>query len=205
MHGLGRVLVVGALALALQGLASGTAQARSYGYRPAPPPAPSFDFLSAGFASGKWGDDWANGAIVGASFMLTDAWFGYLNADRESLDDASMTTLNAGLGYAHSYRQNTVIYGGFGFIQGRIDWGDQADAIGAVTESGYELNVGVRHRVNQQLELDARFGHVDLGAGDQNLRLLGRYYVNQRWAVELGYTFVNSDSALAQVGFSYHF
>jgi hypothetical protein len=97
-----------------------------------------------------------------------------------------------GAGYRYPLNQDTDIYGRLAYIDQDIDapGGQGGD------DDGLGLQARIRHRLNQEFEVEGGIQHVDVADSDTSLQVEGRYYFQESFSVGLGLTFGGDADAI---------
>lgn len=163
--------------------------------------APSFDYLSADYVNLDANGTHVGGAQLEYSKSFSDNWFGYSFGRYFSKGELDNTSLGLGIGYKYNVSNATALYGIAGLAYDEVSWGNLSES-----ETGYVVNAGVRSALTDLFELDAYVQHVDIwDETEQNYTLQGKYFVSPQWALQAGYTHVDSDNSITFVGFSFEF
>ena len=128
-------------------------------------------------------DDELDGVGLRGSIELAEQLFVYAGYSNQSTSifgtDVDFEQLNLGVGYAWPINTGTDVYGKIGYVQA------EADARGFdVDDDGYEMVVGLRGRLVEQLELEGSLNYVDLSdsGDDTSLGLGARWYFTEQFA-----------------------
>lgn len=180
-HGVGALLTAAAL---LPAVSAAQDQSRplsgfSYSYVEL-----AYDETDYEIAGGEIDGD---GFTLSGSIELTEEWhaFAYFgNADLDFGIDLDSWALGAG--YAYPLRNNLDVYGRLAYIDLEADGPGPGPTVG---EDGLGIQVRLRGRINDELELEGGVQHLDVGDSDTSLQALGRYYFRPNFSVGVGLTF----------------
>lgn len=145
----------------------------------------NYNYLEAGFSTLEFDagplDVDGDGFDIGVSFDITDVlYIKAVVADTEYDFNIDSSEVKAGLGAHTSLNEQTDLYGVFSLIDAEI---------GANDESGYGFEVGIRHLLNSQVELEGGFGYQDVyDDSGSSLSFGGRYYFTNRLSGAINYT-----------------
>lgn len=121
-------------------------------------------------------------AVRDRVFVLAD--YARANFDR-GIDS---TGYDIGAGYRWPLQPRLDAYGEVAWVHSRVD-----TDFGGAHDNGYDVDVGLRSRVGDKLELEGAIDYVDLSGSETSLLLRGRYFLTSTVAVGLGYD-VNHDN-----------
>ena len=166
-------------ALTLFGLPGAYAKTFNYNYAQA-----SYSFINdfdidQGFkVSGSY-DIAYNINVLGSYFISTSS--------DSKVDDVDLDVYTLAVGYHADISDATDLLAEIGLFNSNVD-----GKIGATKfnrdNSGYTLALGVRHRLQDNIELNARFEHRNSDDVTDNTFTLGsRYYFNPTWSVGLDF------------------
>lgn len=163
--------------------------------------APSFDYVSGAYVNLDADGTHIGGGQLEYSQSFSDIWFGYSFARHFTKGELDNTSLGLGIGYKYGISDATALYGIAGLVYDEVTWGSLSES-----ETGYAINAGVRHALTDLFEIDAHIQHVDIWEDtEQNYTLSGKYFFNPAWAIQAGYTHVDSDDSVTFIGLSYEF
>jgi hypothetical protein len=148
---------------------------------------PSYSFLDAGYVVTDIDDfdDEADGYLLRGSFEFVENWFLYARYLDQSVEvfgtDVDATQMALGVGYAWPLTDAMDLYGKVGYTEAEVD----ASGMGSFDDDGYELSLGVRGNVMEQLELEGAVNYTDLSdTGDSTaLGIAARWYFVEQFAV----------------------
>lgn len=118
---------------------------------------------------------------VGYNVNILGSYF--LSTSSESNTDIDLNVYTLGLGYHADMSDATDVIAEIGLFN------TSADAkVNNITitndDSGYTLSAGVRHKLQEKIEVLARFDHRNSdNTTDTTFTLGGRYHINLRWSV----------------------
>lgn len=118
---------------------------------------------------------------VGYNVNILGSYF--LSTSSESNTDIDLNVYTLGLGYHADMSDATDVIAEIGLFN------TSADAkVNNITitndDSGYTLSAGVRHKLQEKIEVLARFDHRNSdNTTDTTFTLGGRYHINPRWSV----------------------
>lgn len=176
--------------------------------------APSFDYVGGGFVSAKFDDETLNGFGADFSRSLGNELFvmGNVAFAEDTFNiggsDAKieLTTMSANLGYKFYQTNSAAAYAFAGLVYGEAKARVTGIGSESIDDTGYAVGLGYRNRVTEQFEFDGRVEFVDLmDESDVQFSLRGNYYLSEKWSLNAGYSFVDSDSSTLLFGVSYHF
>ncbi|MFV8836600.1 hypothetical protein ACNSTU_16690 [Aquisalimonas sp. APHAB1-3] len=125
----------------------------------------SYNYVDGGLAlypSADNSQDFA-GLDANGRFAVTDDVF-VLGGFQYLTDDIDYTAFHVGGGYRFAIDPDTDMWGGLTIEYQEFDWpGSQAFGVGSFDDTSLGLRGGVRHRLNQDLELS---GEVRIVTGD---------------------------------------
>ena len=121
--------------------------------------------------------------------------------------DLDVQQLYANLGYKVFEQDSTAVYISAGFAYAKAKYSISGFGGESADDNGFNVQMGIRHRFNQQFEVDANLRHYDMGddVNDQELALTGRYYISDELSLMLGYTAAGDDVSYTRVGATWHF
>ncbi|CUA86467.1 porin family protein [Pseudidiomarina woesei] len=139
-------------------------------------------------------------------FDVGDSYGEYFGATYVEAD-LDVQQLYANLGYKIFEQDGTAIYLSAGFAYAKATYDISGFGSESFDDNGYNVQMGIRHRFNQQFEVDANMRHYDMGddVNDQEFALTGRYYINNEFSLLLGYTAAGDDVSYTRVGATWHF
>jgi len=171
---------------------------------------PSFNFVKGGYTE-QSSDDFdidTDGFELGGSYEITESFYlsGKHTTTSDDLLELAITTL--GVGYQHELTETTLFYA-------QIDWAkvvfDRPNS-GEFDDQGYQLSVGVRSFVTDELELEVAVkfldaGNVDATYGDFNptyIEVGASYFFTDELAAYASYE-SESDGDRYSAGLRYDF
>lgn len=123
-----------------------------------------------------------DGIAINGSFGLTDnvnLVYGYSDQDYDFNIDGS--TMNVGVGFHTDINSDIDFVADVQYIDVSVD-----TPVGSADEDGLGISGGIRAHVGDSLELDAGLQYVDLDDSDTVLKVGGRYYFNDSFALSAG-------------------
>lgn len=126
-----------------------------------------------------------DGLTLAGSFELTDEWHAYASYGSADLDfGIDIDTWAIGAGYSFPLRTGVDLYGRVLYIDSSVDAGPvNAD------DDGLGLQLRIRGRVNDVLELEGGVQYVDVGDSDTSLMASARYHFNKAFSAGVALTF----------------
>lgn len=183
--------------------------------------APSFNHVGLNYVNWEIEDDSFTGFGFDAEAMISDRVF--LATDYLSVSDSfrigqgqerisaklELSLLHVNAGYQILQREGFVGYvsGGYSSVGAKaiVTSGSERNS-SSDSESGYNVQVGIRSAVSDTIELDANARHVDISGSKDLLVNVGGYFkINPQFSVGLSYTLVNSDESYVSAGLRFHF
>lgn len=150
----------------------------------------SYNFVQ--FSLGSSETDVENVDIDGDSFGLSgsfevseNAYFvvGYTSSDFDF--DIDQEIIGAGVGFHTDSGEKTDLIGEIVVVNAEIE----QPQLGSDDDSGLGLMFGVRHSLNNNIEVNANISYVDLFDDDSTgFGLGGRFYANESFSLGLGYS-----------------
>lgn len=122
-----------------------------------------------------------DGFGIGGSVAFAPNVFGFAGLTDIDYDAGiSATNFNAGLGFNWALNPALDLVSGVSFERVKV----KVSGFGSDSDSGYGLNVGLRGRVGEALELTGGVKYVDLGSDldDTTLSVGARYYFTPAFA-----------------------
>ncbi len=152
----------------------------------------SYNLLEGGYVSTEL-DDFdldGDGLVVGGSFELSEHVFGFGSINDIDYDfGISTSAVSLGLGFNWALAPNVDLVSGVSYERVKV----KVSGAGSESESGIGLNVGLRGRVGESLELSGGLKYADFGddVNDFTFGAGGRYYFTPAFAA--GIDFSNND------------
>ncbi len=163
---------------------------------------PSFNYVSASYLNLDAVDEDLNGIELEFNTNVGNAVFILGGLDIANQNSIDYYSAEIGAGYKLYYDNLTAWYVGGSVITQEVD----VPGVGSIDDSGWSVFTGVRHRLNQKIELDAYVQHIDIfDDSDQAINLVGSYFFSPNLSVKAGYTRVDADNSAMKIGFAYHF
>ena len=176
--------------LALTGLMASTAHANNFNYNYAQLGYSFFnDFeIDQGVTFSGSYDVTYNVNILGSYFIST-------SSDSDRADDIDLDNYTLGVGYHTDISDKTDVLGEIGLFNTNVD-----AKIGNVTvntdNSGYNLSAGVRHKLQEKIEVNARADHRNSdNVTDTSFTFGGRYYFKPNISAGLDFNTGADDSS----------
>lgn len=118
--------------------------------------------------------------VLGSYFIST-------SSDSKKADDVNLDVYTLGVGYHADISDSTDVLAEIGLFNTNLDV-----KVGSMTvnrdDSGYTLSLGVRHKFQEKLELNARFDHRNSSDVTDNTFTLGsRYYFKPNWSAGIDF------------------
>jgi hypothetical protein len=130
----------------------------------------------------------ADGFALRGSAGFAENWFAFADYSDQSVAGVDLTQYAVGIGGHYGLAENLDLVGRVGWAKVEIDAGPFFDA----DDDGYLLDLGLRGRVGDAVELEGGARYVDFGDGDEtSLFFGGRFHFNDTWA--LGAEFQSGD------------
>jgi hypothetical protein len=123
-----------------------------------------------------------DGIGISGSFGLTDnvnIVYGYSDQSYDFNIDSS--TMNVGVGFHTDINSDIDFVADVQYIDVSVD-----TPVGDADEDGLGISGGIRAQLGDSLELDAGLQYVDLDDSDTVLKVAGRYYFNDSFALSAG-------------------
>jgi hypothetical protein len=132
-----------------------------------------------------------DGFGIGGSFAVADnihILASYTDEDYDLGIDGNTLSIGAGFNTALSTDLDLIAH--ISYVNAELEAGPFS-----VDEDGYSLGAGIRARTGDKVELEAGLDYVDLDESDTVLRVGGRYYFNDAFAV--GASIADTDGGLS--------
>lgn len=136
------------------------------------------------------GDPGANGFALEGSYEFTDMFFGVISYSDLS-GDADFSTLQFGAGAAIALAPTTDGYASLSIVD--VDFGGGSD-------DGIALEFGVRHMMNEQVELFGNLQYVDLTESETGFEFGGRYWFQKNLGASFSYETFDGDNTILIAG-----
>lgn len=131
-----------------------------------------------------------DGFGIGGSFAIDDNIHVLASYSDEDYDlGIDGNTLAIGAGFNTSLNADLDLVAHVSYVNAELEAGALS-----VDEDGYSLGAGIRARTGDNVELEAGLDYVDLDDSDTVLKVGGRYYFNDSFAV--GASFADTDDGL---------
>lgn len=136
------------------------------------------------------GDPGADGFALEASYEFTDMFFGIFSYSDLS-GDADFSTMQIGAGAAIGLAPTTDGYASLSLVD--VDFG-------AGSDDGLALEFGVRHMLNEKVELFGNFQYVDIADSETGIEVGGRYWFQKNVGASLSYETFDGDNTILVAG-----
>lgn len=125
------------------------------------------------------------------SVGFAENWLVFAEYSATSTQGFDLNTIAVGFGGHYDLSENLDLVGRLGYFDVEVDAGGGLDA----SDDGYLLDLGLRGRVGDAVELEGGARYTDLsdGGDDTALYLGGRFHFNETWA--LGAEYQSGDDA----------
>lgn len=146
----------------------------------------SYSFVDAGYVSTDIDNaPTADGFGVRGSAGFGENWFVTANYTGQSVQGVDLTTYGVGFGGHYGLTEALDLVGSIGYIKAEVDAGGGLNA----DDDGYSVNLGLRGRVGDAVELEGGVNYVDFsdGGDDTGLYVGGRFHFNETWALGAEY------------------
>lgn len=169
----------------------------------------SYDYVQLSYVATDADGLDVDGASLDGSLKLNDnvfvvAGFGHDRSDRIAGARAELDSYNLGLGYRYGLNQLTDLVASASWVRGKIElnsgFGSFSDS-----DNGFALDVGLRHLLTPQVELNGAVRYTDIfDADDTALNLGALFHATHNLSVGVGYS-VASDADGWGVGIRLNF
>jgi hypothetical protein len=140
------------------------------------------EFDVAGGGGGLDGD----GFTLSGSIELTDDWHAFAAYGNADLDfGIDLDTWMIGAGYRYPLRDDTDIYGRLLFVNLDANFPGPGDP----DDDGLGLQARLRHRINDEFEVEGGIQYLNIENSDTSLQAEGRYYFQDNFSVGVGVSF----------------
>ena len=147
-----------------------------------------YTFVDAGFVNtevdvGPFNVD-GDGIGIQGSFAIQDNLqivASYTDIDYDFGVDGSVLTV--GLGFNTGLNDNLDFVADISYVDAEVSSG-----LASADETGYEIGAGIRARTGQKVELEAGLSYIDLDSSDTVLKVGGRYYFSDAFALSAGFS-----------------
>ena len=165
----------------------------------------NYTFLEAGFVTADFDssgvDVDGDGFEINGSFAINDDY--HLFAEYSSLGfdfSIDLNRLAVGAGVHFDLSPTIDFVGTLAYLDYEVDTG----LFGSVSEDGYGIGIGLRGTLQNDFEWEAGIDYADVGGSDTTLRLDGRYYFTDAFAVGVGAA-LDDDVNVYSIGFRMEF
>ncbi len=155
-----------------------------------------WDELTLAYNSADFDGPDMHGFSVTASKLLGENVFIEGSYAQDSIDltasdyDIDFDTYSLGLGYRHAISKQTDFYGKLSVSRVSFDYMSSSDS-----DTGYELELGIRSLATDSLELGANIGYQHINSdSDGYISGYARYHFKEDFALSLGHTISDGDS-----------
>jgi hypothetical protein len=132
------------------------------------------------------GDLDGDGFTLSGSIELTEDWHAFAAYGNADLDfGIDLDSWMIGAGYRYPLRDDTDIYGRLLFVNLEADIPGPGDP----DDDGLGLQARLRHRVNDDFEVEGGIQYLNIDDSDTSLQAEGRYYFQENFSVGVGLTF----------------
>jgi hypothetical protein len=132
------------------------------------------------------GDLDGDGFTLFGSIELSDEWHAVVAYGNADLDfGVDLDTWLIGAGYRYPLRDDTDVYGRILYVNIEADLPGPADP----DDDGLGLQARLRHRLNDDFEVEGGIQYLNVADSDTSLQAEGRYYIRENFSVGVGLTF----------------
>lgn len=144
----------------------------------------------------------ADGFALRGSVGFAESWFAFFDYGAQSVQGIDIDSYDVGIGNHYGINDRLDLVGRIGYMKVELDAGGGLNA----DDDGYLVDVGLRGRVTDGVELEGGVHYTDFSDGGDNTGLYfgGRFHFNKTWAVGAEYqSGDDADSILAYVRASF--
>lgn len=144
----------------------------------------------------------ADGFGLRGSVGFAENWFVFADYATQSVQGIDLDSYDVGFGGHYAVNDMLDVVGRLGYLEVKVDAGGGIDA----SDDGYLLDLGLRGRVTDGVELEGGIHYTDFSDGGDNTGLYvgGRFHFNKTWALGAEYqSGDDADSILAYVRASF--
>ena len=151
----------------------------------------SYNYAQGAYENIDFNGPDANAARLFGSYELTPRFNitgEYANGDIDNPlggSDLDYEEFAVGLGYHRGIAVGTDITANFKVVDQEIDL--------AGDDTGYGLGVGLRHKLMENVEVDANIDYINVNDDDTRLKVGARYYINEDISAGVGYSTSTED------------
>ncbi len=163
----------------------------SFAQKTTPRPQLSYTYVELAYDESDFDVAGANkvdgdGFTLAGSYEINDDWHVYASYGADDLDfGIDLDTWRIGAGYRYGLRDNVDLYGRVLYIRNNVHAPGPLDG----DDDGLGLQVRIRSRVNQRLELEGGIQYVDVDGTDTSLQASARYHFTNQLSAAIGLTF----------------
>lgn len=127
----------------------------------------------------------ADGFGLRGSISFAENWLAFAEYSAQSVQGIDIDTIAVGIGGHYSLAENLDLVGRIGYYEIDLNAGGGLNA----SDDGYLLDLGLRGRVGDAVELEGGARYTDLsdGGDDTSLFIGGRFHFNKTWALGAEY------------------
>lgn len=127
----------------------------------------------------------ADGFALRGSVGFAENWLAFAEYSDQSVQGIDITQFAVGLGGHYGITDNLDLVGRLGYFKVELDAGGGGNA----DDDGYLLDLGLRGRVGDAVELEGGARYTDLSDGGDDTALFvgGRFHFNKTWALGAEY------------------
>ncbi len=163
----------------------------------------SYSFVDAGYVETNIDDGpTADGFALRGSVGFAENWFAFVDYGSQSVQGIDIDSYNVGVGGHYGLTDTLDLVGRVGYSKVELDAGGGLNA----DYDGYLLDLGLRGRLGDAVELEGGVHYTDFsdGGDDTGLYVGGRFHFNKTWALGAEYqSGDDADSILAYVRASF--
>ena len=144
----------------------------------------------------------ADGFALRGSIGFAENWFAFADYADQSVQGIDVTSYDVGIGGHYGMTEALDVVGRVGYTKVELDAGGG----GNFDDDGYLIDLGLRGRVGDAVELEGGVHYTDYtdGGDDTGLYVGGRFHFNKTWALGAEYqSGDDADSILAYVRASF--
>lgn len=163
----------------------------------------SYDYVQLSYVATDADGLDMDGASLDGSLKLNDnvfvvAGFAHDRSDRIGGLRAEVDSYKLGLGYRYGLNQQTDLVAGASWIRGKAQVSYSGFGSASESDNGYSLDVGLRHLLTPQVELNAAVNYSDIFDGDDTaLNLAALFHATHNLSVGVGYSVASDVDAWA--------